>query len=101
MAPYSMDLRTRVLQDWDEGLKADAVAAKNRVSRAWVHRLVQRRRESGLGLTGGRRLAEDPDGDWLHPAPLDRRTCVPRWTGAAVPSLHNRSRPPQAGYTRL
>lgn len=47
MAPYSMDLRTRVLQDWDEGLKAEAVAAKYRVSRAWVHRIVQRRRETG------------------------------------------------------
>lgn len=47
MAPYSMGLRTRVLQDWDEGTKADAVAAKYRVSRAWVHRVVQRRRETG------------------------------------------------------
>jgi transposase len=42
-----MDLRTRVLQDWDEGMKAEAVAAKYRVSRAWVHRVVQRRRETG------------------------------------------------------
>jgi len=47
MAAYSMDLRTRVLRDWDEGLKAEDVAAKYRVSRAWVHRLVQRRRETG------------------------------------------------------
>lgn len=47
MAAYSMDLRTRVLEDWDTGMKAEAVAAKYRVSRAWVHRLVQRRRESG------------------------------------------------------
>lgn len=47
MAPYSMDLRTRVFQDWDTGMKADAVAAKYRVSRAWVHRVVQRRRETG------------------------------------------------------
>jgi transposase len=47
MAAYSMDLRTRVLMDWDAGMKADEVAAKYRVSRAWVHRLVQRRRESG------------------------------------------------------
>jgi transposase len=42
-----MDLQTRALQDWDGGLKADEVAAKYRVSRAWVHRLVQRRRETG------------------------------------------------------
>jgi len=47
MAAYSMDLRTRVLQDWDAGIKADAVAEKYRVSRAWVHRLTQRRRETG------------------------------------------------------
>jgi len=47
MAAYSMDLRTRVLEDWDAGMKADDVAAKYRVSRAWVHRLVQRRRETG------------------------------------------------------
>lgn len=45
--PYSMDLRTRVLQDCDAGMKSDGVAAKYRVSRAWVNRLVQRRRESG------------------------------------------------------
>ena len=47
MAAYSLDLRTRVLTDWDAGMGAEAVAAKYRVSRAWVHRLVQRRRETG------------------------------------------------------
>lgn len=47
MAPYSMDLRTRVLKAWDAGLGAEGVAAKYEVSRAWVHRLVQRRRETG------------------------------------------------------
>ena len=47
MAAYSLDLRTRVLADWDGGLSAEALAAKYRVSRAWVHRLVQRRRETG------------------------------------------------------
>ena len=47
MAAYSLDLRTRVSADWDAGMKAEAVAAKYRVSRAWVHRLVQRRRETG------------------------------------------------------
>ena len=47
MAAYSLDLRTRVLDDWDLGMKADDVATKYRVSRAWVHRLVQRRRETG------------------------------------------------------
>jgi transposase len=47
MAPYSMDLRKRVAKAWDEGVDADAVAAKYDVSRAWVHRLIQRRRETG------------------------------------------------------
>jgi transposase len=47
MAPYSMDLRTRVLRDWDTGMRAEDVAAKYSVSRAWVHRLQQRRRETG------------------------------------------------------
>ena len=47
MAPYSMDLRTRVIRDWDAGLKAEAIAEKYSVSRAWVHRLQQRRRETG------------------------------------------------------
>jgi transposase len=47
MAPYSMDLRKRVVRAWDAGLDAESVAAKYEVSRAWVHRLVQRRRETG------------------------------------------------------
>jgi transposase len=47
MAPYSMDLRRRVARAWDAGLDAESVAAKYEVSRAWVHRLIQRRRETG------------------------------------------------------
>lgn len=47
MAPYSMDLRTRVLADCDAGVAAKEVAAKFRVSRSWVNRIVQRRRETG------------------------------------------------------
>ncbi len=47
MAPYSMDLRQRVARAWDAGLAAEGVAAKDDVSRAWVHRLIQRRRETG------------------------------------------------------
>ena len=47
MAPYSMDLRKRVARAWDAGLDANSVAAKYEVSRAWVHRLIQRRRETG------------------------------------------------------
>ena len=47
MAPYSMDLRQRVARAWDAGMNAESVAAKYEVSRAWVHRLIQRRRETG------------------------------------------------------
>ena len=47
MAPYSMDLRKRVARAWDAGMDAVSVAAKYDVSRAWVNRLIQRRRETG------------------------------------------------------
>ena len=47
MAPYSMDLRERVARAWDLSGDADEVAATFGVSRAWVHRLIQRRRETG------------------------------------------------------
>jgi transposase len=47
MAAYSLDLRKRVLRAWDSGMDAESVAVKYEVSRAWVHRLVQRRRETG------------------------------------------------------
>jgi len=47
MAPYSMDLRERVARAWDASGDADDVAATFGVSRAWVHRLIQRRRETG------------------------------------------------------
>ena len=47
MAPYSMDLRKRVLEDCDSGLTSKDVAEKFRVSRSWVDRVKQRRRERG------------------------------------------------------
>jgi transposase len=46
-APYAMDLRERVAKAWDESGDADEIAATFQVSRAWVHRLIQRRRETG------------------------------------------------------
>ena len=46
-APYSMDLRERVVKAWDASGDADDVAATFGVSRAWVHRLAQRQRETG------------------------------------------------------
>jgi len=47
MAPYSMDLRKRVIKKFDTSGDAEDVAATFGVSRAWVHRLAQRRRETG------------------------------------------------------
>lgn len=47
MAPYSMDLRQRVARAWDAGEDAESIAETYAVSRAWVHRLIQRRRETG------------------------------------------------------
>ena len=47
MAAYSLDLRTRVLKDSDAGMASKLVAEKYAVSRAWVDRLKQRRRETG------------------------------------------------------
>ena len=46
-APYSMDLRERVAKAWDQSGDADEIAETFQVSRAWVHRLIQRRRETG------------------------------------------------------
>ena len=46
-AAYSMDLRTRVLNDADAGLSSNELAARYHVSRAWVDALKQRRRETG------------------------------------------------------
>jgi transposase len=46
-APYSMDLRQRVLKPWEASGDADDVATTFGVSRAWVHRLAQRHRETG------------------------------------------------------
>src|ERR1043165_8650988 len=47
MQAYSMDLRQRVLADCDAGLPTAEVARKYRVSRPWVRRLKQQRRETG------------------------------------------------------
>ena len=47
MVAYSLDVRTRVLKDSDAGMASKLVAEKYAVSRAWVDRLKQRRRETG------------------------------------------------------
>lgn len=90
MAAYSLDLRTRMLADWDAGLGAEQVAAKYRVSRAWVDRLVQRRRETGeIGPRRqtkfrGRALAADQEARLLT-------LVTPRSPTARWPSYAKRS----------
>jgi transposase len=46
-APYSMDLRKRVFKAWEASGDAEQVAGTFGVSRAWVHRLAQRQRDTG------------------------------------------------------
>jgi transposase len=46
MRAYSMDLRTRVLAALDAGDPTAVVADRFAVSRSWVRRLAQRRREN-------------------------------------------------------
>lgn len=56
---YSLDLRTRVLADYDEGVQTVELARRYRVSAWWVHKLVRQRRETGrvapLAPSGGRK----------------------------------------------
>ena len=47
MRAYSMDLRERVLADYDAGMSNEAVARKYRVSSRWVYNLRKRREETG------------------------------------------------------
>jgi transposase len=47
MRAYSMDLRERVFADCQAGMATPAVAAKYRVSTAWVRRLKQRQKATG------------------------------------------------------
>ena len=47
MRTYSMDLRLRVLRDSEKGLESDEIAEKYEVSRSWVDRVKQRKREFG------------------------------------------------------
>ena len=47
MQAYSVDLRERVVADREAGLRTAEVAAKYRVSPAWVRRLMHRYRATG------------------------------------------------------
>lgn len=52
--PYSQDLRDRVLQAYDRGMKTKQIAVVFNISPAWARRVKQRRRESGE--TGHRKM---------------------------------------------
>jgi len=45
--PYSQDLRDRVLQAYDRGMKTKQIAELFSVSSSWARRVKQRRRETG------------------------------------------------------
>ena len=45
--PYSVDLRERVVAAYDEGMKPTELAKRYRMSLRSVHRLLERRRETG------------------------------------------------------
>ena len=60
MRAYSRDLRERILRDSDAGMTAVAVAEKYDVSRAWVDRLKQRRRETGEVAPRAQRYGPHP-----------------------------------------
>ena len=47
MNAYSVDLRERVLADFDAGMGNDAVARKYRVSSRWVYKIRRQRAETG------------------------------------------------------
>ena len=67
MRAYSMDLRERILRDSDAGMTGVAVAEKYDVSRAWVDRLKQRRRETGEVTPRAQRYGPHPKlGPHLH-----------------------------------
>jgi transposase len=55
MGAYSIDLRERVLADFDAGMGNDAVARKYRVSSRWVYKLRRQRSETGqIAPRGGK-----------------------------------------------
>ena len=67
MRAYSRDLRERVFHDTDAGMTSAAVAEKYAVSRAWVDRLKQRRRETGEVSPRAQRYGPHPKlGPHLH-----------------------------------
>jgi transposase len=77
MRAYSIDLRERVLLDWDAGMGTHAVARKYRVSPEWVRKLRRQRETTGdirprRGKTGPKpKLAEHAEqlAELVHQSP--------------------------------
>jgi transposase len=44
---YSLDLRERIITDYDEGLRPSQIWRKYRVSESWIYKLLRQRRETG------------------------------------------------------
>lgn len=44
---YSVDLRARVLMDYDENIRPTELARRYRVSRGWIYKLLVQRRDLG------------------------------------------------------
>jgi transposase len=59
---YSLDLRLRVLADYEHGPSTRAVATKYSVSESWVRFLKQRRRQTGE--VAPRRPTPGPNPSW-------------------------------------
>ena len=45
--PYSVDLRSRILADYDAAVGPSELARRYRVARSWVYKLIGQRRELG------------------------------------------------------
>lgn len=46
-AAYSVDLRKRVLADYDEGIGPVELARRYRVAESWIYKMLRQRRETG------------------------------------------------------
>ena len=62
MEPYPIEMRKRILADCDAGMPTQAVAWKHNVSKSWVRRLKQRRRENGE--IAARKAGSTPPSKW-------------------------------------
>ena len=45
---YSLDLRERILNDYDSGVPVEDIVAHYVVSRSWTYSLLKQRRETGI-----------------------------------------------------